>query len=50
MNRWSILAYWRTTTQERVDLEFDAIIAATYSDVEEAHLLALSAQAGAFGF
>jgi hypothetical protein len=38
-NRWSLLAYWRTTTQERVDLEFGAILMANYTDEEEMRLV-----------
>lgn len=48
--RWSILAYWRTTTAERVELEFDSLIRFAYTDVEEADLLLLSAQASIHGF
>lgn len=47
---WSILAYWRTTTSERVALEFDGILQASYTDEEEADLLLLSTLASCWGF
>jgi hypothetical protein len=47
---WSVLAYWRTTTAERVALEFDGIIAASYTAADVADLLLTSANAMAWGF